>query len=324
MENWRQDIGKALAARLEGKVLRDELIAPHTTYRIGGPVDAFIEVESNEDLKVVSEFLARYKEVPYETLGGGSNVLYPEHYQGIVIHPGKRFSQIRRVDGEVVAGSGAELMAVIKQAAEWELGGMDFLAGIPGTIGGAVKGNAGAFGRWISECVHRLKGFDLKEGQEKELFRDEVEWSYRKTNLPPRLFITQIVLALKPCPVMQCMDEVSRSLAERMARLPKEPSAGCVFVNPNPPDITAGRLIDELGFKGRKVGDALCSPKHANFIVNVGNATQSDVLELIREIKQAVKEKFGYNLREEIKVVTSERKNNSSEEIMNQTEENNG
>lgn len=324
MEDWRQDIGKALTARLEGKVRMGELIAPHTTYRIGGPADVFIEVESLSDLAMVSEFLDRHRDVSYEILGGGSNVLFPVHYQGVVLHPGKNLSRIEHDGPHVTAGAGADLMKVLKQAAEWGLGGMAFLAGIPGSVGGAIKGNAGAFGRCISECVHMIRGFDIKERREKELLKDQIEWSYRKTNIPASLFISAVILALKPCPVITCMDEISRILAERTAKLPKEPSAGCVFVNPNPPDVTAGKLIDELGFKGHKVGDALCSPQHANFIVNMGNATQSDVLALIREIKQAVKERYGYELREEIRIVSSGKKGNSDEEIMNQMEDNNG
>mgnify|MGYP001130456401 CR=1 FL=1 len=303
MEDWRRDIGKTLKPLIDGNVIMGEEIAPHTTYRIGGPADVFIEPESVEDLQRISLFLARHKDVPYQILGGGSNVLYPEHYRGLVIHPGNGLSEIKREGNKILAGAGTELMDVIRQAAQWSLGGMDFLAGIPGSIGGAVKGNAGAFGRWISECVDKVRIFNLSEGKVKELERNEIEWSYRKTNIPPTFFIYEIVLELEPRPIMECMHEISRVLAERMAKHPKEPSAGCVFVNPKPPEVTAGSLIDELGFKGRKIGDAMCSPRHANFIVNVGKATQSDVLALIREIKEAVKERFGYDLKEEIKIV---------------------
>jgi UDP-N-acetylmuramate dehydrogenase len=303
MEDWRRDIGKTLAGLIEGNVIMGEEIAPHTTYRIGGPADVFVEAESVDDLMKVAEFLQKHPAVPWQILGGGSNVLYPEHYRGLVIHPGNGLSKIKHEGNKILAGAGAELMEVIKRAAQWGLGGMDFLAGIPGSLGGAVKGNAGAFGKWISECVDKVKMFNLSEGKVKELERDEIEWSYRKTNIPPTFFIYEIVLELKMYPVMECMDQISRTLAQRMARQPKEPSAGCVFVNPKPPEVTAGRLIDELGFKGRRIGDAMCSPMHANFIVNVGNATQSEVLALIREIKEAVKERFGYDLKEEIKIV---------------------
>ncbi len=303
MEDWRRDIGKTLKPLIDGNVIMGEEIAPHTTYRIGGPADVFIEPESVEDLQRISLFLARHKDVPYQILGGGSNVLYPEHYRGLVIHPGRGLSEIKREGNKILAGAGAELMDVIRQAAQCGLGGMDFLAGIPGSIGGAVKGNAGAFGRWISECVDKVRIFNLSEGKVKELERNEIEFSYRKTNIPPTFFIYEIVLELKTYPVMKCMDQIARTLAQRMAKQPKEPSAGCVFVNPKPTEVTAGRLIDELGFKGRRIGDAMCSPRHANFIVNVGKATQSDVLALIREIKEAVKERFGYDFKEELKIV---------------------
>jgi UDP-N-acetylenolpyruvoylglucosamine reductase len=311
MEDWRQDIRATLGSKLTGSIRLSEEMAPHTTYRIGGPADAFVEVESVEDLGKTADFLARHKEVPYQILGGGSNVLYPEHYAGIVLHPGKNLSKIESEGDLVIAGAGAELIRVIKQAADWGLGGLDFLAGIPGSIGGAVRGNAGAFGRWISECVRTVRGFDLSQRLQQELSHDEIEFSYRKTNLAPTLFIYEVVLKLNPCPVMECMDEISRTLAQRMAAHPAEPSAGCVFVNPKPPEVTAGRLIDELGFKGRRIGDAMCSPKHANFIVNVGKATQTDVLSLIAEIKKAVKQRFGYELVEEIKIIKENMEENN-------------
>jgi len=303
MEDWRRDIGKTLKPLIDGNVIMGEEIAPHTTYRIGGLADVFVEAESVDDLMKVAEFLQKHPAVPWQILGGGSNVLYPEHYRGLVIHPGNGLSKIEHEGNKILAGAGAELMDVIRQAAQCGLGGMDFLAGIPGSIGGAVKGNAGAFGRWISECVDKVRIFNLSEGKVKESERNEIEWSYRKTNIPPTFFIYEIVLELKTYPVMECMDQISRTLAQRMAKQPKEPSAGCVFVNPKPTEVTAGRLIDELGFKGRRIGDAMCSPRHANFIVNVGKATQSDVLALIREIKEAVKERFGYDFKEEIKIV---------------------
>ncbi|TET22488.1 MAG: UDP-N-acetylmuramate dehydrogenase [Candidatus Stahlbacteria bacterium] len=303
MEDWRRDIGKSLGTKLRGSIRLNEEMAPYTTYRIGGSADVFVEVESVEDLQKVAGFLAEHPKVPWQILGGGTNVLYPEHYRGVVIHPGKGLSKIKKKEDRVIAGAGAELLEVIKQAAEWSLGGMDFLAGIPGSVGGALKGNAGAFGRRIAECVELVRGFDLAESKEKELKQEEIEWSYRKTNLRAALFIYEIVLKLEPRPIMECMHEISRVLSERMAKNPSEPSAGCVFVNPEPPDVTAGRLIDELGFKGRRIGDAMCSPQHANFIVNVGRATQADVLTLITEIKKAVKERFGYDLVEEIKII---------------------
>lgn len=303
MENWRQDIGKAL--KIEGQILIGEPLARHTTYEIGGPADVFVEAESTSDLAKIQKFLSRHPEVSYQILGGGSNVLYPEHFKGMVIHPGHGLSRIRREENKVITGAGAGLIVVIKQAAEWGLGGMDFLAGIPGSIGGAVKGNAGAFGRQIAEIVHEVRVFDMEKGAEKIFAADEITWSYRKTDILHEMFIHQIVLTLTPWPVMECMDAISRTLAQRMARHPSEPSAGCVFVNPEPPRVTAGKLIDELGFKGRRVGDALCSPRHANFIVNVGHATQKDVVALITEIKQAVKERYGYELREEIKIISS-------------------
>lgn len=306
MEDWRKDIGKHL--RLEGSIKLDEPVAPYTTFRIGGPADVLLEPESLEDLQMIAEFLAKRRELPWQILGGGSNVLYPERYPGLIIHPGKGLSEIERKDETVVAGGGAKLDEVILEAAKWGLCGMEFLAGIPGSMGGALKGNAGAFGRQISEVVEEVRGFDLKEGETVTFKKDDIRWSYRSTDLSPTLFVYQVVLKLNQTGISKCMNKISQITAQRWAKHPAEPSAGCVFVNPDPPEVTAGKLIDELGFKGKRVGDALCSPRHANFIVNMGNATQDEVLELVSRIKEAVRERFGYQLREEIKIITLPKK----------------
>jgi len=304
-----------LAPLIEGRVTTNERMAPHTTYRIGGPADVFVVAESVNDLRKVAQFLAEHEGVPYQVLGGGSNVLYPDHYQGVVIHPGEKLSAIERDANTITAGAGAEMHEVVMKAAEWELGGIDFMAGIPGSIGGAVKGNAGAFGKWISQKVEKVKGFDLAEGVEKTLKKDDIQWSYRSSSVSPAFFITEVALELELCSREASMAEIERIVELRKTKHPTEPSAGSVFVNPRPPEVAAGRLIEELGFKGHRVGDAMCSPRHANFIINLGNATQADVVALIGQIKKAVKERFGYDLAEEIKIITSQEEPACKEEV---------
>lgn len=305
MEDWISYFRKNVLHALKGTATFGARMSEHTTFRIGGPASVFVDVGAADDLALIYEFISRHKDVGWQILGGGSNVLYPERFDGIVVHPGDGLSRIKNEDVFVIAGSGANLMHVIKQAAEWGLGGMEFAAGIPGSIGGAVKGNAGAFGHSISEHVESVRGYDVKEGRAVEISSDDIEWSYRKSGIDNGIFLTEIRMKLDKLPVSECMDEIARVLAQRMEKHPSEPSAGSVFVNPKPPDVTAGRLIEELGFKGRRIGDAMCSPKHANFIVNVGKATQEDVLALINEIKTAVKEHFGIELREEIRIVNA-------------------
>jgi UDP-N-acetylmuramate dehydrogenase len=300
---------------MKGKVIMNQPIAPYTTYRIGGPADVFVVVECVDDVMLVAEFLAEHEGVPYQVLGGGSNVLYPNHYAGVVIHPGDRLSEIRRDGTRVIAGAGAEMHEVVVKATAWGLGGLDFMAGIPGSIGGAVKGNAGAFGKCISQKVEKVKGFDLTERVEKTLKKDDIQWSYRSSNISPAFFITEVALKLEPCSREASMAEIERIVELRKTKHPTEPSAGSVFVNPRPPDVAAGRLIEELGFKGRRVGDAMCSPRHANFIINLDNATQADVVALIGQIKKAVKERFGYDLAEEIKIITSQEEPACKEEV---------
>jgi UDP-N-acetylmuramate dehydrogenase len=303
MENWISNYRKNVLPHLKGVTRFGEEIAGRTTFRIGGTADVFVEAQSVEDLRLIAEFLAAQKEVVYQILGGGSNVLYPEHFQGIVIHPGEGLSGISQKEGMVIAGSGASLMAVIKQSAEWNYGGMEYCAGIPGSVGGAVKGNAGAFGHSISERVASIKGFEMAEQKTVEIKGEDISWSYRRSNLPDTLFLTEIIFRMEPMNVNEAMDEIARILAQRMEKHPSEPSAGSVFINPDPPRVTAGRLIEELGFKGCRIGDAMCSPRHANFIVNVGNATQADVLALIAKIKEEVMKRFKIELREEIRIV---------------------
>lgn len=303
MEDWISNYRKNILPHLKGETKFGEEMAGRTTFRIGGPALVFVEAQCEEDLSLIAEFLAENKRIGYQILGGGSNVLYPERFEGIVIHPGEGLAQISQKKGLIIAGSGASLMEVIKKSAEWNYGGLEYCAGIPGSVGGAVKGNAGAFGHSISERVASIKGYEMAELKKVELKAEEISWSYRKSNLPDTLFLTEIALKLEPTNVSEAMDEIARILAQRMEKHPSEPSAGSVFINPAPPRVTAGRLIEELGFKGRRIGDAMCSPRHANFIVNVGNASQADVLALISEIKKEVMKKFGIELREEIRIV---------------------
>ncbi|MBN2379484.1 UDP-N-acetylmuramate--L-alanine ligase [candidate division WOR-3 bacterium] len=302
--DWHKDLKVNYVPNLKGKFLFSVEIAPYTTFNIGGPVEAFVEVEAASDLTEIAEFLATYPDVPFQVLGGGSNVVYPESFDGVVIKPGEAFSRIRQSKDRVYIGAGAKLTETITKLAKLELGGMEFLFGIPGSIGGAVKGNAGAFGHWVSEAVEAVYIFDLKTGSEKEIAKADIEWSYRSTSLPKWYFITEVAFKLQKTSLAKAMQEMARITAERQTKHPKEPSAGCVFVNPNPPKVIAGKMIEELGFKGKKSGGAMVSQMHANFIVNTGNATQKDVVALIREIKAAVKKSFSIDLHEEIKIIT--------------------
>ncbi|MBD3285093.1 UDP-N-acetylmuramate dehydrogenase, partial [candidate division WOR-3 bacterium] len=302
--DWHKDLKVNYVPNLKGKFLFNVEVAPYTTIKIGGPVEALIEVEAVSDLTEIAEFLAAYPKVPFQVLGGGSNVVYPESYDGVVIKPGTAFSKTSQHKDKVIIGSGAKLTETITKLAKLELGGMEFLFGIPGTIGGAVKGNAGAFGHWAEEVVDAVRVFDLKTGLQKDVEKKDIKWGYRSTSLSKRHFITEVSFKLKKTSLAKAMQEMARITAERQTKHPKEPSAGSVFVNPDPPKVIAGKLIEELGFKGKKAGGAMVSPMHANFIVNTGNATQKDVVALIQEIKKTVSQKHKIELREEIKIIT--------------------
>ncbi len=313
MENWRKDIRENL--KLEGKLLLEEQIAPYTTFRIGGRVSAFLEPESIDDVLKLAEFLNTHPDVEYQILGGGSNVLYPDHYKGLVIHLGKALSQIAKKGDSITVGAGIAMHKVVVESARWNLSGIEFMAGIPGSIGGAIKGNAGAFRHCISEKLEIIKGIDLKDASEKVFEKKQISWGYRSSNIPDSFLITEVTLTLNKDNEKKSFIEIERILKLRKDKHPQKPSAGSVFLNPEPPKVIAGRLIEQLGFKGRRIGDAMCSPMHANFIVNTGEATQKDVLDLINEIKRAVAKSFGIQLREEIKIIRNKEQ---------QMEENNG
>jgi len=284
-------------------------LAEYTTFKIGGPADFFVEVEEEERLLKLIKLLKELK-LPYFILGGGSNLLVAdEGFRGTIIKIQnskfkiQKFDYVKDSSGmdnskfKIICGAGYLLGRLIEKTAKLGLAGLEFAAGIPGTVGGAVRGNAGAWGQAIGDKVKRVKVLTPK-GEIKWLKASKCHFSYRQSRFKKtKEIIWEVELELEKGNKKEIQEKISQNLAKR-ANQPKEPSAGCIFVNPKP--LAAGKLIDKCGLKGKGIGDAQISPKHANFIVNLGKAKAADVIKLIKLIKEKVKEKFGVELEEEV------------------------
>ena len=292
-----------LKARLPRCVVRQaEPLANRTTLRVGGCADVYVEPASEKDLARVLQF-CRAGRVPFLVLGRGSNLLIRDGgVRGVVIclaHP--NFSRIE-VDGAYLrCGAGVKLKAVAAKARTLGLGGLEFLEGIPGSVGGALRMNAGAMGSATFAVVTQVRFMD-EAGKVKERSVAQVPVEYRSCPL----FRTNIALAATFHGRRDSKEAIARRAREfneiRWKSQPKEPSAGCIFKNPSPA-LSAGQLIDELGLKGTRRGGAVVSPVHGNFIVNDGSAKAADVLELIDFIKAQARERRGVELREKVEII---------------------
>jgi UDP-N-acetylmuramate dehydrogenase len=281
--------------------MKDELLSLHTTFRVGGPCDLMVWVSNAEALKEVVT-LAHTHSLPVTLLGNGSNMLVRDGgISGVVVRLAGDFGTII-VEGEhIVAGAGAGLADVVGRATSQGICGLDFLAGIPGTVGGAVVTNAGSSNVWVSHRLVELKvlGPDLREI---ELGEGDVGFGYRHCSLDREWIVTEAVLSGYPCSVEEARRGVEEHLGRRKATQPVgEATAGCVFKNP--PGDSAGRMIDEVGLKGHRVGGAQISTLHANWIVNTGGATTGEILDLIDIVKRRVGDRYGTDLELEIGIV---------------------
>ena len=292
-----------LARRLSpATVIRpDEPLAKHTTLRVGGPADTYVEPASEEDLAAVLAYCDE-RNLPFFVLGRGSNLLVRDGgFRGVVVclvHP--HFSRIEVAGQRLHCGAGARLKAVAVEARRNGLTGLEFLEGIPGSVGGALRMNAGAMGGAMFDVVEsvRLMSFD---GSVHAQAAQKLTIAYRSCPV----LKTHIALSAVLCGRPGVREEIERRMNEfnrkRWSSQPAAPSAGCMFKNPL--SISAGKLIDELGLKGLKVGGAMVSVEHGNFLVNDGSATARDILELIELIRQRARAERGIELETEVEIV---------------------
>ncbi|MBU4369570.1 UDP-N-acetylmuramate dehydrogenase [Patescibacteria group bacterium] len=280
---------------IEGKIEKNINLAPLTTFKIGGPAKYFCQVKTEEELIQVIKW-AKKKKIPYFVIGGGSNLLISDKgFKGLVIK--LSMEQCQLVGNKLLLGSALRLSQTVMFLVKNNLTGLEWAAGIPGTVGGAVRGNAGAFGQEISNCL--LKVTVLREGEVIELKNKEIRFAYRQSIFKKNKdIILNVVLSLKKGKNQENEKIIQDILQRRRKSHPSQPSAGCVFKNPKL--SSAGLLIDKCGLKGRQIGGAKISEKHANFIINTGQAKARDVKNLIELIKKQVKDKFNIELKEEI------------------------
>ena len=273
----------------------DESLKLHTTYKVGGTCKYFITPKDLEELINLVKYL-KDKNIKYMILGNGSNTIFSsKEYDGVIINL-TNLNSMKIEDNKIFVEAGYQLIKLSMDALNNSLSGLEFAAGIPGNIGGAIFMNAGAYKSDMSELVESVTFLD--ENLELQTLRkDELEFSYRKSIFQKRnCIIISTVLNLIPGDKEEIKALMDKRKARRLESQPLEyPSAGSVFRNPSE-DIFAGKLIEDLGLKGYKIGGAKISEKHANFIINDGDATGEDIKALIDYIKTKVKEKYNIDL----------------------------
>ncbi|MBW2028458.1 MAG: UDP-N-acetylmuramate dehydrogenase [Deltaproteobacteria bacterium] len=301
MNHWQKD---RIVAIVDGAAEFDYPMSRFTVAGVGGKVDALCRVRHTAALEDLVVFLTE-QHIPYFPLGKGSNVLVTDRgFRGVVIVLEGKLSQVEDLEesrDKVRAGAGLALGKLLDFCRSRGLGGLEFLAGIPGTVGGAIAMNAGAFGCEFGGLTEEVRVV-LPGGESKTLKAAELEFSYRSLSLPKGAIITMATMRLRPGEPERIALKISRNLRSRRERQPLGyPSCGSVFKNPS--GDFAGRLIEESGLKGRKAGGAMISPKHANFIVNTGGARARDFLRLMELARRTVKERTGIELEPEIRVI---------------------
>jgi UDP-N-acetylenolpyruvoylglucosamine reductase len=299
----KEQIAEELTKRISSQstVRRDEPLAKRTTLRVGGPADVFVEPASEEDLASLLKFCGE-QNVKFFVLGRGSNLLVRDGgFRGVVIslaHP--FFSRIEIKADQLLCGAGAKLKNVAVEAKRNGLAGLEFLEGIPGSVGGALRMNAGAMNAATFDVVESVRMMDYS-GNAREVSPSDLTVEYRSC----ATLKTHVALGA----VLKTRTDSRESIEQRMIAFSKKrwttqpaaPSAGCMFKNPA--SIPAGKLIDVLGLKGQRVGGAFVSAEHGNFIVNDGTATARDVLQLIENLKQRVKADRGIDLHTEVEII---------------------
>lgn len=305
MNNSVNLLAEVLKEKMPGRVYCSEPMSRHTSFKIGGPADVLVQPENSEGLAFALAAAKDY-EVPVTILGNGSNVLVRDKgIRGLVIKLGNALKSFRREGNRLFFGSGYSLALASRKAWECGLSGMEFAVGIPGSIGGAVYMNAGAYNGEMKGVVESVAVMDMN-GREFVLTAADLQFGYRKTSLQESGYIiTEVCLNMQPGDkdaIKAMMDDFS---SRRISKQPLEmPSAGSMFKRP--PGYFAGTLIEEAGLKGYKVGGAQVSPKHAGFVVNCGNATAADVLQLIADVRRVIMEKAGVELHPEVLVIGEE------------------
>ncbi|MBE5954782.1 MAG: UDP-N-acetylmuramate dehydrogenase [Lachnospiraceae bacterium] len=279
----------------------NELMSGHTTFRIGGPAKYFFAPKTAEEIVKVID-ICRAHNIRYMIVGNGSNMLFSDKgFDGAIIQIFSNFNQIDEYDDGIYANAGALLSKIAAVARDNSMTGMEFAAGIPGTLGGAVVMNAGAYGGEMKDIIEYVDILEA-DGKIKRYSCADMGFGYRKSIVTGDRIVLGAKLKLKDGnqeAIQARMDELKEA---RTSKQPLElPSAGSTFKRPE--GYFAGKLIDDSGLRGYKCGGAMVSEKHCGFVVNYNNATCEDVLELIKQVQDVVEEKYGVRLEPEVKII---------------------
>lgn len=297
-----QDVIKEIISLHLGKVLINEKISNYTTYRVGGKARAIVYPRGEEEL-ITLVHLLKERSIKYFILGNGSNVLFSDDiYDGIIIKL-DNFNTIEFKDNEIFVGAGYPLIKLSNETVKRGLAGLEFASGIPGTVGGAVFMNAGAYGEDMSKITMLVRVL-TSDGKIKEFTNKQMKFSYRTSVLQEHLdyVCVSAKLVLEKGDPEELMEIVRTRREQRKNSQPLEyPTAGSVFRNPD--GMYAGKLIEDMGFKGFTSGKAEISTKHANFIINKGNAKASDIKKIIDAVKVKALNKYGIRLRVEQRLI---------------------
>lgn len=290
-------VGELSSAMKGGRVVTKEPMSAHTTFRTGGAADVFVEPSNLEDLKSVLKLL---KGERFYLIGNGSNLLVSDQgLCGVVLHLAKGFDDIRVEENTIVSGASATLSQIARIAFENSLSGFEFAAGIPGSLGGAIVMNAGAYDGEMRQVVKRVTLLDY-EGNIVQKRVEEMHFSYRHSLLKEEPFIVLAAeIELQKGVKSEIREKMGDFAARRREKQPLEyPSAGSTFKRPE--GYFAAKLIQDAGLKGFCVGDAQVSEKHCGFVVNKGNATSAEIYSLIREVQKRVKDSSGVDIETEV------------------------
>jgi UDP-N-acetylmuramate dehydrogenase len=294
----------ALEARGAGRVERNAASAPLTTYRCGGPLAALVRVDREPDLQEVAAVLAAHAEVPVLVIGRGSNLLIADSgFAGVAIVCGGDLEHIEidRARSRVEAGGAAALPVLARQAAKAGVAGLEFYVGIPGSVGGALRMNAGGHGAETRDVLVSARVLDLRDGHTREVGVDELGLGYRHSALGPRDLVLAAEFAGHDDDPAACDRRIDEIVRWRREHQPGGQNAGSVFTNP--PGDAAGRLIEACGLKGTRVGGVVVSEKHANFFAASPGASADDVLALVRLVRARVEAATGVRLEPELQLV---------------------
>ena len=282
-------------------IFMEEPMKKHTTFRVGGPADVLVQPDETALAAILA--LCRQYHVSYSFIGNGSNLLVGDKgIRGVVIEMTDPMGNIE-VDGtKITAQAGAMLSKIANTAASNGLGGMEFAAGIPGSVGGAVVMNAGAYGGEMKDIIEKVYVLD-ENGAQLELDRDALDLGYRHSCIPEKKYIvTKVVLELVPRNEAEIHSEMNELNKKRPEKQPLQyPSAGSTFKRPE--GYFAGKLIMDAGLRGYQVGGAQVSEKHCGFVINKGDATAADICQLMRDVSDKVQAQFGVVLEPEVKMI---------------------